>query len=140
MLEDLPVDLPATFRRILRQLDESSAANSSLAKKIFHMVAAAQRPLTLDELCVALSIIPGDASWHPMQLVNDSKRALGCCGSLLVIDEEYSTIHFAHSCVRQYITSQPTEFNVQVYHVNMPDSRTRFVEILITYLNLDVFE
>lgn len=45
-LEDLPKDLPDTFNRILRKLQHSNAADPVFCKKIFDLVAAAQRPLT----------------------------------------------------------------------------------------------
>lgn len=63
-LENLPGDLTTTFRRILRQLNHSEAANSGLAKKAFEILAAAQRPFTLQELREAISITPGDTSWN----------------------------------------------------------------------------
>jgi ankyrin repeat domain-containing protein 50 len=74
--------------------------NPRLCKRIFELVAAAQRPLTSEELRDAISVVPGETAWNVQKLVNDMRNTLDGCGSLLVVDEEHSTVHFAHHSVR----------------------------------------
>lgn len=137
-LEDLPKGLPATFRRILRRLQHSVFADPRLGKKIFEIVAAAQRPLTLDELGEAISITPGDTGWNRSRLVNDVLKSLESCGSFIVVDEELSTVHFAHSSVKLHLLSTPTDLDVRDYHIDPSRADTNLGSIAVTYLNLDL--
>jgi hypothetical protein len=43
--QSLPKDLPETFDRILRKLEQKKTADPRLCKKVFEIVASAQRPL-----------------------------------------------------------------------------------------------
>ena len=138
-LEDLPQGLPATFRRILRHLQDSAVANPRLASKILEIVAGAQRPLNLDELEEAMSITPGNTSWDSSKLINDVPKLLECCGSLLVVDEEFSTIHFAHSSVKEHLVSKPTDLDIVEYHIDLERADNDLGKLCVTYLNLDVF-
>ena len=137
-LKDLPKGLPATFRRILRQLKQLPSANPSLGQKIFEIVAAAQRPLTLDELREAISVTPGDSTWNQSKLVNDELRSLESCGSFIVVDEELSTVHFAHSSIKRYLSSELVESDIWDYHIDLSQADVNLGAIAITYLSLDV--
>lgn len=137
-LKDLPKGLPATFRRILSRLQDSAFADPGLGRKIFEIVAAAQEPLTLDELREAISITPGDTAWDGSRLVNDVLRSLESCGSLLIVDEELSTVHFAHSSVKLHLSSEPTDLDVQDYHIDPFQADINLGKVAVTYLNLDV--
>lgn len=137
-LNDLPKNLPATFRRILHRLQRSDSADTRRARLIFELITAAQRPLTLDELREAISITPGDISWDQSKLVNDILKSLRSCGSFLVIDEELSTVHFAHSSLKQHLLSKPTVDDIRDYHITLPEADARLGEIIVTYLNLGV--
>jgi ankyrin repeat protein len=138
-LQLLPKDLPETFNRILRKLEQIKAADPRLCKRIFELVAAAQRPLTLEELRDAISVVPGETAWNVQKLVNDMHKTLDCCGSLLVVDEEHSTVHFAHHSVKQHLLSSFTDPNVEQYHVRSLEADSSLGEICVTYLNFEVF-
>ena len=137
-LKDLPKGLPATFRRILRWLQDSAYANPILGRKIFEVVAAAQRPLTTNELSEAISITPGDTVWDRSKSINDVTKSLEACGSLIVIDEELSTVHFAHSSVKHHLVSVPTSVDVREYHFDPKTADINLGRIVVTYLNLDI--
>ena len=137
-LKNLPKDLPTTYRRILRRLRDSGSTIPLMGKKIFEIVAPARRPLNLEELREAISIEPGNTTWNISKLVNDVMRSLECCGSLIVIDEELSTVHFAHSSVKQYLETSPKKLDIREYHVVPETANLGLGEILVTYLNLDV--
>ena len=139
-LEDLPKDLPTTYRRILRRLRDSASTDPLTGKKIFEIVSAARRPLTLEELREAISIEPGDTNWTTARLVNDMMKALDCCGSLVVVDEELSTIHFAHSSVKRHLETSPNALDIPVYHIESIFADILLGRIIVTYLNLDVLQ
>ncbi|MCJ1461962.1 hypothetical protein MMC07_000562 [Pseudocyphellaria aurata] len=140
-LENLPKDLPDTFNRILRKLQHSDAADPQFSRKIFNMLAAAQRPLTLEELREAVSIRPGVTSWDASKIVNDMLRSLlDSCGSLVAIDEEYLTVHFAHHSVKQHLLSKPSCSEMMEYHVDIQEADLYLGDVTVTYLNLGGFD
>ncbi len=139
-LKELPKDLPTTYRRILRRLQDSGSTDPCLGRKIFELVEAARRPLKLEELREAISIEPDDTTWNMAKLVNDVMKSLNSCGSLVVVDEEVSTVHFAHSSVKQYLQTRPSVSDVCEYHVSLHDADLLYGRILVTYLNLDVLQ
>ena len=139
-LENLPKDLPTTYRRVLRRLRDSGSADPSMGKKVFEIVSAARIPLTLEELREAISIEPGYPTWNTKRIINDAMKLLGCCGSLLTVDEELSTVRFAHSSVRQHLETIPARDDISEYHIATGQANTLMGEIVVTYLNLDVLK
>ncbi len=87
-----------------------------------------------------MSIEPGNTTWSTAKLVNDMMKSLDCCGSLLVIDEELSTIHFAHSSVKQHLEAIPNELDIPEYHVVPTTANLELGKRIVTYLNLDVWQ
>ena len=109
--------------------------------KIFKVVAAARRPLTLDELGEAISIIPGDTSWDSGKIVNDVWKSLESCGSFIIAHEVYSTVHFAHSNVRSHLLTVSAGIDdVREYHVDLTGAHMDLGAIAVTYLSFDVFD
>ena len=138
ILDDLPKDLPETYNRHLAKLEYAKAFDPHLCKKAFQILTAAQRPLTLEELRHAVSVVPGTTTWDSKMWVNDISRTINGCGSLLIIDEEESTVQFAHHSIKQHLLSRPTaSTTVSNYHVNIKEADVRLGEICVTYLNLD---
>ncbi|KAI9683027.1 MAG: hypothetical protein M1822_006220 [Bathelium mastoideum] len=134
-LTDLPKDLSEIFMRILRQSEKFGA---SYQKRILQLITIAQRPLTIEELREALSVVPGDASWDPARLLNNMCRTLRCCGCLLTTDEEELTVRLVHHSVKQFVLSGSGDsvcipFTVEAAQVEM--ART-----VITYICYGVFE
>jgi ankyrin repeat protein len=133
-LSDLPKDLSETFSRILRK---SGNSDQPLQVKTLQLVLAAYRPLTTDELREALSVIPGEANWDPSKLLNDVHSALICCGCLLIVDEEESTVRIVHHSVKQYILNGlKSTSNV---NFSPEDAQRTLADIIVTYLGYDVF-
>ena len=132
-LSDLPKDLSETYARILYK---SGLSDPELQAKTLQLVLAARRPLTTDELLEALSVIPGDASWDPSRALNSIYSALGCCGCLLVTDEEEFTVRIVHRSVKQYLigldSGEHTKFSKQ-------EANKVLADIVVTYLSYGVF-
>ena len=139
-LRQLPKDLPETYDRILEKLSSSKTSDPILCKKIFDLVAAALRPLTLEELREAISVEPGDTIWDLKKLANNMLKVIGCCGSLLVIDEETSTVRFTHHSVKQYLVSDKVSSAARTYRVTSEEADLSLGQICVTYLNFNVFD
>jgi len=134
-LADLPKDLAQTFSRILHK---SGASDPSLQAKILEVVLAACRPLTTEELREALSVDPGHAVWDPSKMLNDVQSALACCGCLLTVDEEESTVRVIHHSVKQYILHGLDDVKYMGFSVER--AHGTLADIIVTYLGYGVFE
>ncbi|RYN73204.1 hypothetical protein AA0117_g7987 [Alternaria alternata] len=134
-LADLPKDISQTFARIL---DKSGRSDPSLQAKTLQVVLAAERPLTTEELREALSVIPGDADWNPSKMLNDVYSALTCCGCLLTVDEEESTVRVVHHSVKQYILHGLNDAKHTSFSID--DAQRTLADIVVTYLGYGVFE
>ncbi|KAK3685338.1 hypothetical protein B0T22DRAFT_482314 [Podospora appendiculata] len=74
-------------RALARVLD------SIKGRKLFEIVAGAARPMTLDEIRVAMNVQPVETHWKPETLIiNGDALVRGCSGGLLEVDEEILTI------------------------------------------------
>ncbi|RYP18551.1 hypothetical protein DL765_003836 [Monosporascus sp. GIB2] len=134
-LTDLPKDLPETFSRILRR---SGEPGTNYQTRTFELVVAAHRPLTTEELREALSVVPGDADWNPARLLNDVYSALSCCGSLITVDEEGSTVRLVHQSVKQFLLGG---FRLSTGAIFTRESANRTMGgVVVTYLNYGVFD
>lgn len=89
-IKKLPKDLPETYNRILSQIVHSGHAK--LAKKIFLWVAAARRPMIIEELREAIAVKPHQRYSDPESFVNDMSQIVSWCGNLIVMDEEDNAV------------------------------------------------
>jgi len=102
-LNDLPKDLPETFSRILRK---AKRLGVNYQTRILQLVTAARRPLITEELREALSVLPGNTKWDSAQRIHDIYQVLACCGSLLVVDEEDSSVRLVHHSVLRFLQNE----------------------------------
>ncbi|KAJ5161239.1 hypothetical protein N7492_006631 [Penicillium capsulatum] len=135
-LADLPRDLSETFARILQRSDNLSL-DRSRQRTILQLITAAYRPLRVEELREALSVIPGDPVWDSSRLLNNIFGVLGCCGSLLTLDEEEMTVRLVHSSVKQFLVESSVN-DTSLFTLN--EAQRTMADVIVTYLNYGVFE
>lgn len=128
-LRNLPKDLPGTFKRILQMANTCG----DYQKRILELVIAARRPLTIHELREALSVVPGDTKWDPSLHVDDIYKALSCCGSLVIVDEERVSVQFIHHSVKQFVTDEYERQSDRA--ITMESAHVQMTQIILTYLN-----
>ena len=95
---------------------------------------AARRPLTVEEIREALSVEPGEKAWNADKLINNMQKVLDCCGSLVIIDEELWTVHFAHHSIKQHLISNAEGTN-SAFALTSRSAESALTTICITYLN-----
>ncbi|KAF3759978.1 hypothetical protein M406DRAFT_353953 [Cryphonectria parasitica EP155] len=89
LVMNLPRDLPEAFERAL-----GGIIDKSYEEKIFKLVMAAESPLTIDEMRIALAITPGNVLWDPHKIPRDGEQLIALCGGdILELDEEDSRAH-----------------------------------------------
>jgi ankyrin repeat domain-containing protein 50 len=98
----------------------------------------AHRPLTVEELREALSVVPGDAVWDLATLLNDVFSTLTCCGSLLIVDEEELTVRLVHHSAKQFLLSGFKDSTNIAFTID--SAKKKMADVIITYLSYGVFE
>lgn len=134
-LADVPGDLSKTFTRMLQKHEPRTKPEQ---RRILEILAVAQRPLTSEELREVLSVTPGDISWDPGKLLNDVNSILASCGSLVIIDEEDSTVQFIHHSVKQFLIEEYRDSSAKKFDID--DANLNMARLMLTYLSYDQFD
>ncbi|GLB02594.1 hypothetical protein AtubIFM57258_003952 [Aspergillus tubingensis] len=129
-IANLPRDLSALYTMIL---ERSSLSGTTYQSKILDLVVTACRPLTTEEMREALSVIPWKTFWDPARILNDIHSMLACCGGLLTVDEENSSIRMVHHSVRTFLCDHREN-----HRDLMPVNQT-MAETIATYLSYENF-
>jgi hypothetical protein len=140
ILKDLPPDLDAIYEKILR-----NAYDQEKARRLLQIVIAAARPLTLDEMRVALSIQPHHKSIEDLESLYSFESAVkDICGLFVkVID---SKIYFIHQTAKEFLmrSSTPdlvtTENSAWKHSLCPIESSLALARSCIYYLLFNVFE
>jgi hypothetical protein len=127
----LPTTLDETYARTLEEIDEQ---NWEYAHRLFQCVAAASRPLRVNELAEFLAfdfeagLTPAFlADWRPE---DPARTVLSTCTSLLAIVKTYDSspfVQFAHFSVKEYLMSTrlaKANENISRFHVSMTPAHT----------------
>ena len=137
MISSIPSALDAVYDKILQQ-----SSDHKHARKLLHIVVAAIRPLTLDEINVALFIRPNNRSHDDLDLepsIDSTVKDL--CGLFVrVID---SKVFLVHQTAKQFLVNNPDDGLGQGVWKNslLPmDSHLTVARICICYLLFTVFE
>lgn len=105
------------------------------------LVMAAITPLDLDEIRVALCIIPGQPVWHPETIAKDGTQLISLCGgNLLEVDEEDGKVRFIHHSVIQHLRSPADSENTTPYHFTAEAAENYIGATCVTYLHLPVLD
>ena len=130
-LNELPETLDDTYARSLQEIDKK---NWEYAHRLFQCVAAASRPLTVNELAEFL-VFDFEAGSTPSLLADwrpeDPEHCvLSICSSLLSVakpDGGSPVVQFAHFSVKEYLTSTrltKAKDTISRFHVSMTPAHT----------------
>ncbi|OBS15060.1 hypothetical protein FPOA_14077 [Fusarium poae] len=139
-LHSLPKDLEETFVRALSRI-MSRQKKTVLVQKVFRWVAVAKRPLTLDEICEAVSIDIGQPYLKTERLVREmSPIVLWCKNLLQVTEDQPPSLQFAHSTIREFITKGDLPAQLSDFHIDEDEADHFAGEICVIYLHLNDFK
>ncbi|KAF6829328.1 hypothetical protein CPLU01_07970 [Colletotrichum plurivorum] len=136
VLKTLPSDLTETYIRILRKA--SAQDNKKYHIRLFKFIAGAYEPLSLGQIQELAAVINGSPVWDPQKQINDVTKVLRYCGSLVVIDEEESTVRFVHHSARSFC--QGALGGNLDWHFSDGDAHREIGEIVVTYLSYGIFD
>ena len=112
-IQSIPSDLDAKVKNVLDMIGLQNAARSKLAIRTLAFLAAAQAPLTAQELCHAMGIASlCDIERDPVELSRDnvpaSASVVECCLGLVSLDPVTKVISLAHYDIEQHLQRQWT--------------------------------
>lgn len=115
-LGKLPAELKQHYKIIYQDILESAPSTSSIARKTFSWMLAAQRMLTVEEMIAAVAL--DDDGFYHSDL--DIARLLDICRNLVIITSiDYASKQMAfqmvHLSVREYLEELP-EFSAEQVH------------------------
>ena len=137
-LDDLPKDPPETYERALSRIPEG--ARQQTVQKVYHWVAAAKRPLSLEELRGAISVEPAQTYLKTERFINNPEQLVQWCGNLVVLDEEDLVLQFVHRSVKQFLVSACRQSQFEAFHVNLTQADMQAGNFCVTYLNFVDFK
>lgn len=136
LITHLPKDLPEAFERALDGITDRQYEG-----RIMKLVMAAVTPLDLNEIRVALCVVPGEPVWHPEKIAKNGTQLIPLCGgNLLDLDEEDGKVRFIHHSVIQHLLSPATSQSTRPYHFTAEDAENFIGATCVTYLHLPVFD
>ena len=136
-LEDLPPDLPATYQRILSRITGTQA---ELLKPVFDWVLVARQPLTLAQLREAIAIEPCQPYTIEKRIRKDMFRAIEWSKSLLVLDDDDSTVQLTHPSVKQFFLDRSRPAILAGCSFDNTQLESLAGEVCVTYLHFSDFE
>ena len=141
-LQELPSDLNKVYDRILRLID---ADCEEIAKIVLCWVTVARRPLTIDELAMALAF--GTGRWKkntlpPEEFLDELRDCFRSCEPLVYVDPERNTINLVHQSAKEYLLSTYLQKRdgLSQYHIQLDRTNQLVFRICWVYLSLDEFE
>ncbi|KAI7773232.1 hypothetical protein LA080_011497 [Diaporthe eres] len=136
LIYNLPKDLPEAFERALEEIIDDRYGDS-----IMKIIMAAQSPLTLDELRVALTVVPGDPVWYAAKTPADAIQLIALCGgNLLELDEEDGKVRFIHYSVLSHLHQTTENPRTALYHSSPEEADILVGAICVTFLNMRIFD
>jgi hypothetical protein len=134
VLEESLESLDETYERILREIRKP---NQRHARRLLHCLAAAVRPLRVEEIAEILAIdfnTEGIPKLNPGWRWEDSEEAvMFACSSLVIIvkDGDSRIVRFSHSSVKQFLTSnrlaEPIR-GLSHYHIQLETAHSIFAQ------------
>jgi ankyrin repeat protein len=151
-LKALPKSLPDVYKNILRRI---RGEDRRTAKTILQWIVCAIRPLTLQELTIAIAVRPEDTSifsiWDEMQ-TNIQSTLQSLFGPLLRIEPGDSTVHLIHQSAKDFLSStnlkEDNSLDREISHDGSPsgfyicptESNLQLAIVCLNYLSFDEFE
>ncbi|KAJ9238315.1 hypothetical protein DTO169E5_4859 [Paecilomyces variotii] len=134
----IPSSVNTAYEMILSRVP---GGQEQTARKILQIIVAARRPLTLEEMAMALGIaISSDsqtANEARLDVQGLDKKIRHLCGLFVYIADK--KIYLIHQTAREFLLyNQPTASSP--YHFSLDDAESQMAEICVRYLLMDDIE
>lgn len=136
-LASLPRDLPETYERALQKI--RARQSIEIAQRTFKWVAAAKRPLLMDEVKEAVAVRAEDKHLDQDRVPTNDSKILHACANLLILDED-RTVRLAHHTVKEYLLSLSNDSPLLSFQFNTDRDDLMVGRACLTYLLFSDFE
>ncbi|KID79731.1 Ankyrin repeat domain-containing protein 50 [Metarhizium brunneum] len=135
----LPMSVPRVYGVIFDSLESQEQPT---ALKVLNLILAANRPLTISEVNIAMSLHDTVKSIHDIDLQNEEDlktRLQSMCGSFISIYK--GSIYFRHETAREFLLTDasltsPIPSEPRHHSTSLMQAHTTLVEACVLYLNL----
>ncbi|KAI9800943.1 MAG: hypothetical protein M1833_003080 [Piccolia ochrophora] len=129
-LRHLPDGIDAVYNRSVEKIQATKPARKERLLHLLQWVICASRPLTIQELDVALAVTPNEDKFRSGNKPNVEKLFLDYCTSLLELDVDNQTLQCIHATAKDFLThsSEPRLTDVESAH-------SYAASVCLTYLN-----
>ena len=139
IIESLPTTIETAYEKILGRV---SAKQQDTVKKILHIIVGARRPLTIEEMAIALGIATTTTSQPLEQTKLDpvwlEQRIRDWCGLFVFIN--HNRIYLIHQTAKEFLISSDhsTGSSSSWKHCLIPfEAEKEMAEICITYIGFE---
>ncbi|KAI0407382.1 hypothetical protein F4802DRAFT_605555 [Xylaria palmicola] len=143
-IHKIPQTIEAAYNKIL-----CKSYDQEKAKRLLHIVVAAERPLSLNEMALALAIKESDQSYNDLDLEPESRfrdRVRGLCGLFVTIID--SRIYLLHQTAKEFLVRKEATDAVSDldgenrwrFSLQLVESHRILARICIRYLLFDEFK
>ena len=86
-----------------------------------------------------MSVEIGNTAPSSSETINSVHDLVGCCGSLVCLDEEHATLHFMHHSVRKFLLNDMRQRHVDTltspHHFTLAEANLELGSVIVTYHN-----
>jgi len=142
-LKMLPSNLPSVYINILSKI---RMEDRQLAQTILRWLVWAVRPLTLQELRIAIAILPEHTSMLSMEddMHRDLRKVLRLVFGPLVRIDDNDTVHLVHQSAKDFLSNMNTQkggdLSDQYFCLSSTESNHQLATSCLTYLTFDECE
>ncbi|GAD96907.1 Pfs, NACHT and ankyrin domain protein [Paecilomyces variotii No. 5] len=137
-IQQIPPSVDAAYRQILSKVPPG---HEHTARTILQIIVSARRPLTLEEMAIALGMATSPESRTTkhagldLQGLDEKLRHL--CGLFIYISER--RVYLIHETAREFLMAQQPEAG-SPYQFNLRDAEDQMAEICVRYLLMEDLE
>ncbi|CAG8950619.1 hypothetical protein HYFRA_00002828, partial [Hymenoscyphus fraxineus] len=136
----LPPTLYGTYERILDGVNRSGQAVQKMVQTTLNWVVSSEGgSLSLDELCEAISIRPGDKSLDKEALY-DEETILSHCSSLVQVNHKLEGFELSHFTVKEFLTTIDPNSPYFQYSQNKKEVSSSLAKTCLAYVMLEPFQ
>lgn len=125
-MKSLPDELGPTYDEIIKRIEVRDPQLAAATKKLIKWVSLAMRPLTIEELCIALAVTPGDITLTPKK-IPQRVAILKFCPDLFEV-QKGDTLGFVHHSAHEHFAT------------HFESEQALIASTCLTYLSLEPFE
>ncbi|EAU31015.1 predicted protein [Aspergillus terreus NIH2624] len=105
-MDTLPSDLERYYSEAVKRIEKQGDPDCYFVKRAISFIFCAGRPLTVDEVCLALAAEIGDNELFE-DVLPAQENLVGSSAGLIRVDKKSKAIELAHHTLQEYLEKHP---------------------------------